>query len=73
MATIRIQNLYFNLSEKNLKSKHAPAEQAVETLNFVDSEKATNFAKSPHHFCLQYIQTKLRWRSRKFLWLSQNI
>ena len=32
-----------------------------------------NFAKSPPYFCLQYIQTKVRWRFCKILWPSQNI
>ena len=32
-----------------------------------------NFAKSPPYFCLQYIQTKVRWRFLKILWSSQNI
>ena len=32
-----------------------------------------NFLKSPPYFCLQYIQTKVRWRFRKILWPSQNI
>ena len=32
-----------------------------------------NFEKSPPYFCLQYIQTKLRWKFRKILWPSQNI
>ena len=32
-----------------------------------------NFAKSPLHICLQYIQTKVRWRFRKILWPSQNM
>ena len=35
-------------------------------LKFVYSEKATKF-------CLQYIQTKVKWRFRKILWPSQNI
>ena len=33
------------LSEKNLKSKHAPAQQAIETLKFVYSKKATKFCE----------------------------
>ena len=32
-----------------------------------------NFAKSPPYFCLQYIQSKERWRFLKILWPSQNI
>ena len=32
-----------------------------------------NFAKFPPYFCLQYIQTKGRWRFRKILWPSQNV
>ena len=32
-----------------------------------------NFLKSPPYFCLQYIQTKVRWRFCKILWPSQNI
>ena len=32
-----------------------------------------NFVKSLPYFCLQYIQTKVRWRFRKLLWPSQNI
>ena len=32
-----------------------------------------NFAKSPPYFCLQYIQTIVKWRFLKILWPSQNI
>ena len=32
-----------------------------------------NFENFPPYFCLQYIQTKIRWRFRKILWPSQNI
>ena len=42
-------------------------------LTDVYSEKATNFAKYPPYFCVQYIQTKVRWRFRKILRPFQNI
>ena len=32
-----------------------------------------NFVKFPPYFCLQYIQTRVRWRFHKNLWPSQNI
>ena len=32
-----------------------------------------DFAKSPPYFCLQCIQTKVRWRICKIVWPSQNI
>ena len=35
-------------------------------LKFVHSEKATKFAKSSPYFCLYVLQTKVRWRFRKF-------
>ena len=37
------------------------------------SEKATKFATSSPYFWPQYIQTKVRWRYCKILWLPQNI
>ena len=42
-------------------------------LKLIYSEKATNFSKSSPYFWLQYIQSKVRWRFHKILWLSQNI
>ena len=42
-------------------------------LKFVYLRRPQNFAKSPPDFCLQYIQTKVRWRFCKVLWPSQNI
>ena len=35
-------------------------------------ERPQNFAKSSPNFWQQYIQSKVRWRFRKFFWPSQN-
>ena len=41
-------------------------------VKFVYSKKATQFAKSSPYFCLQYIQTKVKWRFRKTFWEYMN-
>ena len=42
-------------------------------VKFVYSEKATKFCEISTYFCLQYIQTEVKWRFFKILWPSQNI
>ena len=56
----KVNNRYFDL-----KTHPAPCSSSYIL------RRPQNFAKSPPYFCLQYIQTKVRWRFRKILW--QNI
>ena len=40
---------------------------------FWERHKILRNLRPSSYFCLQYIQTKVRWRFRKILWPSQNI